>query len=169
MGVDERLYRPRHPLLRLCPATNRAAMRTTQQASLTAHPGRSVSWSEGPEYALERQPLDVDQPRGAFDVLLHQVDQIGVGRILLRRQLQPRSPSCSVSSAAKLTHVISQPLFDIARPMEAALHQRLYPGLAGGSSERSEKRIPLRRNFRVRRQTGNINQALCFRDGLFVE
>jgi hypothetical protein len=65
--------------------------------------------------------------------------------------------------------VISQPLFDIAGPVEAALHQCLYSGLAGGSPERSEKRIPLRRNFRVRRQTGNINQALGFRDGLFVE
>ena len=52
----------------------------SQQASLTAHPGRSMSWGESPEYTLERQPRDVDQPRGAFDVLLHQIDQMGAGR-----------------------------------------------------------------------------------------
>src|SRR5260370_37798279 len=37
--------------------------------------------------SLERQPRDVDQARWAFDILLHQVDQVGAARDELRRRI----------------------------------------------------------------------------------
>ena len=36
---------------------------------------------------LERQPRDVDQPRGAFDILLHQIDQVGAAGDEFRRRI----------------------------------------------------------------------------------
>ena len=36
---------------------------------------------------VQRQPRDVDQPRGAFDILLHQVDQVGAAGDEFRRRI----------------------------------------------------------------------------------
>ena len=36
---------------------------------------------------VERQPRDVDQPRRALDILLHQIDQVGAAGDELRRRI----------------------------------------------------------------------------------
>ena len=36
---------------------------------------------------LERQPRDVDQPRRALDIFLHQIDQVGAARDEFRRRI----------------------------------------------------------------------------------
>jgi hypothetical protein len=53
--------------------------------------------------------------------------------------------------------------------METMVQQGFYPRLAGGAVERSNKCVPLKCNFRVGRQAGNIGQMFRFRDGPFVE
>jgi hypothetical protein len=58
-----------------------------------------------------------------------------------------------------LAQIVSEPIFDIPRFVEAAPYQRLNPLLGGGSSERSDARIPPGAEFNVRRQAG-IYKAL---------
>src|SRR5690348_6454409 len=53
--------------------------------------------------------------------------------------------------------------------MKAELHQRPYPGLAGGASSGAKKCVPLRRYLRIGGEAGNVDQVLCVRDGAFVE
>jgi len=72
------------------------------------------------------------------------------------------------ASASQLTHMVSEPIFNITWLMETALHQCLYPGLAGGSPERSEARIPPGTELDVRRQAG-VDEALGVGDRPFVE
>ena len=65
--------------------------------------------------------------------------------------------------------MISQAIFNVAGPVESTLHQFLEPGLTSGVSNRSNKSVPLRDDFRVLRQAANINQAFGFRNRLFVK
>ena len=65
--------------------------------------------------------------------------------------------------------MISQSIFNVTGPVESALHQCLEPGLTGGTSNRGDKSVPLRDDFRVLRQARNINQAFGFRNRLFVK
>jgi hypothetical protein len=53
--------------------------------------------------------------------------------------------------------------------MKATFHQHLYSGLTGGSSERREKCVPFRRDFRVRRKARDIDQPFRLGDRLLVE
>src|SRR6266404_298777 len=65
--------------------------------------------------------------------------------------------------------MISEPIFDIAGMMEAALHQRLDSELAGGAAQRGEESVPFERDFRVGRQACYVNQTLGVSDRPFVE
>lgn len=65
--------------------------------------------------------------------------------------------------------MISQSIFNIASPVESALHQCLEPGLTGGAANRGNKSIPFGHDFRVWRQARNINEAFGFRNSLFVK
>jgi hypothetical protein len=58
-----------------------------------------------------------------------------------------------------LAQVVSEPIFDILRLVEAARHQRFDPFLGGGSCERSDARIPPDTELDVRRQAG-VDEAL---------
>src|SRR5882724_1303684 len=65
--------------------------------------------------------------------------------------------------------MISEPIFDIAGVMEAALHQRLESELAGGAAQRGEESVPFKRDFRIGRQACYVDQALRVSDRLLVE
>src|SRR6266851_6238165 len=65
--------------------------------------------------------------------------------------------------------MVSEPIFDIAGPMEAALHQRLDSELAGGAAQRGDKSVPFKRDFRIGRQACHVDQALRVSDRLLVE
>jgi hypothetical protein len=56
--------------------------------------------------------------------------------------------------ARDLTQVVSEPIFDVPRLVEAARHQLFDPILGSGSAERSDARIPPGVEFDVRRQAG---------------
>src|SRR5271155_2164446 len=73
-----------------------------------------------------------------------------------------------VGLACDLAQVVSQPIFDISRLVEAARHQRLDPLLGGRSPERSDARIPPGAELDVRRQAG-VDEALGLGDRPFVE
>src|SRR5262249_22524116 len=68
-----------------------------------------------------------------------------------------------------LADVISQAVFHIARLVKASLHQPLDPLLRGRPHNRGKAYIPLRRDFVVRRQTGDVDEALGLADRSFVE
>src|SRR5688572_25590796 len=53
-------------------------------------------------------------------------------------------------SVSELADIVSQTVLDIAGPMESSRHQRLDPGLGGGTAERGDEGVPLKRNVRVR-------------------
>src|SRR5579871_1625674 len=53
---------------------------------------------------------------------------------------------------ADLAQVVSEPIFDIARLVEASRHQRFDPILSGRSPERSNARIPPGAELDVRRR-----------------
>jgi len=67
-----------------------------------------------------------------------------------------------------LAQIVSEPIFDIPRLVEAARHQRLDPLLGGRSPERSDARSPPSTELDVRRQTG-VDEALGLSDRPFVE
>src|SRR5579871_1681561 len=69
---------------------------------------------------------------------------------------------------ADLAQVVSEPIFDIARLVEASRHQRFDPILSGRSPERSNARIPPGAELDVRRQAG-VDEALGVGDCPFVE
>src|SRR4249920_562681 len=73
------------------------------------------------------------------------------------------------TSAAELTHVVSQPIFNVTRLVEATLHQCLDSSSAGGAPKGGKKCAPLGPNLRVGRQAGDVDQVLCVGDRLFVE
>jgi hypothetical protein len=70
--------------------------------------------------------------------------------------------------ARDLAQPVSEPIFDIPRLVEAARPQRFDPFLGGGSSERSDARIPPGTELDVRRQAG-VDEALGVGDRPFVE
>ena len=70
--------------------------------------------------------------------------------------------------ACELAQVVSEPIFDISRFVEAARHQRFDPLLGGGSADRSHARIPPGGELDVRRQAG-VDEALGVCDRPFVE
>src|SRR5882672_8393260 len=65
--------------------------------------------------------------------------------------------------------MVSEPIFDIAGVMEAALHQRLDSELAGGAAQRGEESVPFKCDFRVGRQACYVNQSLGVGDRPLVE
>src|SRR6202030_4036835 len=67
-----------------------------------------------------------------------------------------------------LAHVVSQPIFDIPRLVEAARHQLFDSILGGGSPERTNARIPPGADLDVRRQAG-VDEALGVSDRPLVE
>jgi hypothetical protein len=56
-----------------------------------------------------------------------------------------------VCSAADLAYVEAETVFDITRPMEATVHQRLDPLLACRAVQGAEECIPFGPNLRIRR------------------
>src|SRR5258708_13761817 len=70
--------------------------------------------------------------------------------------------------ARELALVVSEPIFDIPRLVEAVRHQRLDPFLGGGSADRSHARIPPGGDLDVRRQAG-VDEALALFDLPFVD
>src|SRR5271166_6438316 len=70
--------------------------------------------------------------------------------------------------ACDLAQVVSEPIFDVPRLVEAARDQRLDPLLGGRSPERSDARIPPGTELDVRRQVG-VYEALGLSDRPFVE
>src|SRR5882762_11705380 len=83
---------------------------------------------------------------------------------------------CDISILARmicllpeLADVVSQSIFDIARPVESQLHQHPDPLLRRRASDRCEAHIPFRCNFEVRRQTRDVDEALGLADHLLVE
>ena len=70
--------------------------------------------------------------------------------------------------ARYLAQVISEPIFDIPRLVEAACHQRLDPILGSGTPERSDACIPPSTELDIRREAG-IDEALGVSDRPFVE
>src|SRR5580693_4873276 len=83
----------------------------------------------------------------------------------LLTELEPASTSIL---AMNLTKVVSKPIFCVTPLVEAALHQRFDPILGGGSTERSDARIPPSAKLDVRRQAG-VDEALGVGDRPFVE
>ena len=78
-------------------------------------------------------------------------------------------PSAEGAGLARyLAHVVSEPIFDIPRLVEAACHQRFDRILSGGSPERSDARIPPGTELNVRRQAG-VDEALGSGDRPFIE
>src|SRR5580692_2964282 len=80
------------------------------------------------------------------------------------REPEPWAPGL----APDLAQVVSKPIFDISRLVEASRHQRFDPILGGGSPERSNARIPPGAELDVRRQAG-VDEALGVGDRPFVE
>src|SRR5258708_12360555 len=70
--------------------------------------------------------------------------------------------------ARELAQVVSQPIFDFSRFVEAAGHQGFDPLLGGGSADRSHARIPAGGELDVRRQAG-VDEPLGVGDRPFVE
>src|SRR5208283_2602744 len=70
----------------------------------------------------------------------------------------PQRSKFGTSSGGGLAHdlaqVVSEPIFDVPRLVEAARHQRFDPILGGGPRERSDARIPPGAELDVRRQAG---------------
>jgi len=67
-----------------------------------------------------------------------------------------------------LAQVVSEPILDIPRLVEAACHQLFDPILGGGSTERCDARIPPRAELNVRRQA-SVDEAFGLGDRPFVE
>jgi hypothetical protein len=67
-----------------------------------------------------------------------------------------------------LAQVVSEPIFDIPRLLEAARRECFDPFLGGGSTKRLDARIPPGAEFDVRRQAG-VDEPLGVGDRPFVE
>jgi len=80
---------------------------------------------------------------------------------------KPGAPS-GEGLARDLAQVVSEPIFDIARLMEATRHQRFDPLLSRGSPERTDARIPSGTKLDVRRQA-RVDEALGVGDGPLVK
>src|SRR5208282_5907768 len=84
----------------------------------------------------------------------------------------PQRSKFGTSSGGGLAHdlaqVVSEPIFDVPRLVEAARHQRFDPILGGGPRERSDARIPPGAELDVRRQAG-VDKALGVADRPFVK
>src|SRR5579872_1849437 len=76
--------------------------------------------------------------------------------------------SDSRSLARKLAQIVSEPIFDIAWLVEAALHQCSDSILCGRSPKRSDARVPPGTELDIRRQAG-VDQTLSLSDRPFVE
>src|SRR5262245_54525707 len=85
------------------------------------------------------------------------------------RCLKHRPYSFDGTSAAELAHVVSEPIFNVARLVEPTLQQFLDSRLAGGALNRGNTSVPLGSNFCVGRQARKIDEIFRFSDGLFVE
>jgi hypothetical protein len=65
--------------------------------------------------------------------------------------------------------VVPETGLDVPRLVEAAVEQQAYPRLRRGPAEGSKERVPFGGDLGVRWQSVQVDQALCLRDGLFVE
>src|ERR1700704_449246 len=65
--------------------------------------------------------------------------------------------------------VVSQSVFDVARPVEPELHQPRDPFLRRRPSDGGEAHIPFRCDFEVRGQTRDVDETLGLADRLLVE
>jgi hypothetical protein len=72
---------------------------------------------------------------------------------------RPAPSAMGAGLARYLAQVVSEPIFDIPRLVEAACHQRFDPILSGGSPERSDACIPPGTELDVRRQA-SVDEAL---------
>src|SRR5713226_5653511 len=70
---------------------------------------------------------------------------------------------------SELTNVVTETIFRIAWFVKASLHQLLDSCLSGGPLHGSNERVPLRRDVRICRQTGNVDQMLRFADSLLIK
>src|SRR4051812_20329981 len=75
-----------------------------------------------------------------------------------RRKAVTRALGGGTKSAAELAGVIGETRLDIARLMEAALHQLLDPRLGRGAGERRHESVPFRLDLRIRRQVGQVGE-----------
>lgn len=66
------------------------------------------------------------------------------------------------SLAHDLAQVISEPIFDVAGLVEAALHQCFDPVLRGRSSDCSHARVPSGTELDLRRQAGIVRRKFPF-------
>lgn len=64
---------------------------------------------------------------------------------------------------------MTEAIFRVTRFVKASLHQFLDSCLSGGTLHGSNERVPLRRDVRIGRQTGNVDQMLRFGDCLLIE
>src|SRR6266436_3704040 len=71
--------------------------------------------------------------------------------------------------AAELTHVVSEPIFNVAWLVEATLHQFFDSRLGSGALNRGKTRVPLGGNFCVGREARNVGKVFRFSDGLLIE
>src|SRR5260370_2395885 len=71
-------------------------------------------------------------------------------------------------SGAELTDVVSQPIFDVARLVQATLQQRADSSLGRGTLNGGHACVPLGRDFCVGMQACDIYEILRLHDRLFV-
>src|SRR5437762_6411635 len=89
-----------------------------------------------------------------------------------RSRLSLESADFIVSSkqlTPELPDVIAQAVLHITRLVKSQVHQLLDPLLCGRPHDRGKTHIPLRRDFKVRRQTGHVDEALGLAERPLVE
>src|ERR1700730_3580351 len=70
---------------------------------------------------------------------------------------------------AEFADVVSQSVFDVARPVESQLTPLSDPLLRCRPSDRREAHIPFRCDLEIRRQTRDVDEPLGLADRLLVE
>src|SRR5436189_2073621 len=89
-----------------------------------------------------------------------------------RSRLSLESADFIVSSkrlTPELTDVIAQAILHITGLVKSLLHQLLDPFLCGRPHDRGNTHIPLLCDFKVRRQTGHVDEALGLAERPLVE
>ena len=68
--------------------------------------------------------------------------------------------------APKHGPLVTEAIFDIARFVEAAFQQGLDPVSGGGALHRGKESLPFGHDLSIRRQAGDVDEALRVGDGL---
>jgi hypothetical protein len=95
-----------------------------------------------------------------------------VSLIASRMRINPAAADVAarvIDSAADLTDIEAETVFDIAGAMEAAFHQRLDPLLAGRARQGGKECVPFGLDVCIRWQACDVDQTLGVGDRLFVE